>query len=94
MRGGRDRPNAATIRSDAPFRTVGPCSKSGCEIDEAPEADNAGDGVDIAERHLGDREQVDSALPCGEDAVFECDISAEFPYRKSGRHPECSRSVR
>jgi hypothetical protein len=49
----------------------------GLRIDEATEADDARDGVEVAKRRPGNRQQIDCALSCSEHASFERDVRAK-----------------
>ena len=57
---------------------LGPVEEVGRGIDETAEPDHAGDLVEIAERSLHLRQQIDSATLCRGIALFDCDAGAEL----------------
>ena len=71
-------PKAATIRSDAPLSTFGPSTKVGRGIDEAAEPDHANHLVEVAERSLDLRQQVDGATARRGVALLDGDAGAEL----------------
>ena len=71
-------PKAATIRSEAPFITFGPSRKPGAELMKPPSRTTRGDLVEIAERGLELRQQVDRAGARRLLAVLDRDAAAEL----------------
>ena len=77
-RAGPCRRTPSTIRSEAPFITLGPSRKSGAELMKPPSRTHALDLVEIAERGFDLRQQIDGASARRLLAVLDRDAGAEL----------------
>src|ERR1700693_4769700 len=71
-------PKAATIRGEGAVGPLGPVKKVGRGIDEAAEPDRANHLVEVADRGLDLRQQVDGATARRSVALLDRDAGAEL----------------